>query len=204
MQQFKFYTYTHNRASNGTIFYVGKGRGDRANCHHNRNKHWHNIVGKHGFTVQFIAYWDNESDALQNEKDVIKELRDAGCCLCNKTDGGEGVSGLKHTESSREKMSINHTGVRHTDATKVKIGAGGKGRVVSKETREKIRASTKGRLVSEETRARIGAAGRGRVQSKETRTKISAAHMGKVFSAEHRENLRINALNRKAKCGNMP
>ena len=39
-QDGKFYVYTHRRASNGVVFYVGKGHGRRAYVKSHRGKWW--------------------------------------------------------------------------------------------------------------------------------------------------------------------
>lgn len=196
MQTFKFYTYFHRKATDGSIFYVGKGIGDRAHCHRNRNKHWYNVVAKHGLVVEMQAYWRVEQDALEHEKRLITECRAAGATLCNKTNGGEGVSGLKHSAESIAKMSAAQLGSKHTDAAKAKIGAAGKGRVVSAETRRKIGNGHRGKLVGSATRALLGETGKGRVVSAETRAKISKGNRGKIMSAETRAKIAAAATGR--------
>ena len=50
-----FYVYEHVRNDTGQVFYVGKGSGRRAYYSSGRNKHWHRIVNKHGFSVTILA-----------------------------------------------------------------------------------------------------------------------------------------------------
>ena len=100
-----FFTYSHQTADTGKIFYIGKGsRKDRQIAKIGRNKHWHNIVKKHGFTAKILAYWDTEQEAFAHEKLLIASFRDMGHKLANYTDGGEGSSGAKITEETRIKL----------------------------------------------------------------------------------------------------
>ncbi len=89
----RFYTYIHRRASDGLIFYVGKGVKNRSHSTQHRNKHWHNTVAKHGVVIEVVAYWFTEEAAFDHEKSLISEYRKLNQPLCNMTDGGEGSSG---------------------------------------------------------------------------------------------------------------
>lgn len=44
-----FYIYVHTKTTDNSIFYVGRGNRNRFVRSDNRNKHWQNIVAKHGF-----------------------------------------------------------------------------------------------------------------------------------------------------------
>lgn len=93
-----FFTYAHQTADTGKIFYIGKGsRKDRQIAKTGRNKHWHNIVKKHGFIAEILAYWNTEQEAFDHEKLLIASFRDMGYSLANYTNGGEGSSGIKIT-----------------------------------------------------------------------------------------------------------
>jgi len=106
-----FYIYTHVRPDTNEVFYVGKGRDNRAYRKSGRNKHWHNIVNKAGgFEVQILAENLIESLALELEVQLIKRFRDSAVNLCNKTDGGEGMSGWNHTEETKKKISTGKRG----------------------------------------------------------------------------------------------
>ena len=109
----RFYIYLHKRASDGVVFYVGKGRGKRASRTWGRNKHRQNVVAKHGCTV--VIFKDNlsEEEAFNEEKGLITFFRDLGLRLTNMTDGGDGVSGLVHSLEARKKMSEVKKGENH-------------------------------------------------------------------------------------------
>jgi hypothetical protein len=87
-----YYVYRHIRPDTGLPFYVGKGKGDRANCLHNRNPHWRSIVKKHGLIVEKVTSGLDEELAFLAEIELIDQCRRIGVKLANKTVGGDGVS----------------------------------------------------------------------------------------------------------------
>ena len=105
----RFYVYTHAKPD-GTVFYVGKGCGRRANVlsksarcvQHNRT------VAKYGrenIIVQKVDEGLSESAAGTLESALIAAYREAGYDLANVTDGGGGVAGFVHPPESRKKIS---------------------------------------------------------------------------------------------------
>jgi hypothetical protein len=143
-----FYVYVHRRLSDNKPFYVGKGKSRRAWDCKNRNKHWNNIVDKHGLVVEIVFDSLLETEAFQCEIDTILEFKYFNYELCNYTNGGEGLSGFKWTE---EQM-INHPskkniGRKSSPKTIEKIIKNLQGRPVSKLTREKIRLGQLGKSV---------------------------------------------------------
>ena len=165
-----FYTYAHYTPQ-GRLFYIGKGQGKRAYAFYQRGSHWSNIVNKYGKPdVQILANWDTESEALNHEILLIDCFRELGHKLCNKTIGGEGVSGLIHSEETRKKMSISRLG---------KIG-----HKLSDESKQKIRDANIGKKISEEVKKKISLAHKGKQYSlgyrhtEESKIKISTASKG--------------------------
>jgi len=105
-----FYTYAHYTPE-GNLFYIGKGQRNRAYKLNRRNSKWKNIVAKYGTPkIEILSRWGTESEALDHEKFLIACFKDLGFNLCNLTDGGEGISGYKHTEKTKEKVKNFHTG----------------------------------------------------------------------------------------------
>lgn len=104
-----FYVYVHKRLSDHTPFYVGKGKANRAWRHSCRSTYWKSTVRKHGYIVEIIAKELEEKEAFSLESKQISDLREAGYKLCNHTDGGEGMSGCKWTDKSREKYKASIT-----------------------------------------------------------------------------------------------
>jgi len=93
-----FYVYEHIRNDTNAIFYVGKGKKERAYRVNNRNKYWHNIVNKcNGYTVRFIVKDVDEELTYFAEEERIDQLKRLGIKLANINAGGAGVgSGDKH------------------------------------------------------------------------------------------------------------
>jgi hypothetical protein len=140
-----FYTYAHTKPD-GTIFYIGKGSKRRAWKTHKRNSHWKSIVKKYeDFGVEILAHWSTEKEAFDHEVLLIESFTDLGYSLANKTSGGEGASGYKHSDIVKLKMK--HT---TSEETKKKISIARKskytgknhprfGKPVYEKTREKMR-----------------------------------------------------------------
>lgn len=185
-----FYTYIHKKLDTGEVFYVGKGHGARHVSSHNRNRYWNNTVNKHGFEAVIVERYDSERDALDAEIQLIAKMRSEGVKLVNITDGGEGVSGLKHTEESRALMSEKLRGREFTEEHKAKIGVASTGRPKSIEEIESSRINRIGAKRTEEQRRRIsdgiGDSRKGekhpmfgRKHSEASKAKMRAARLGK-------------------------
>ena len=93
-----FYVYEHIRNDTNAIFYVGKGKKERAYRVNNRNKYWHNVVNKcNGYTVKFVVKDVDEELAYLAEEERIDQLKRLNIKLANINAGGAGVgSGDKH------------------------------------------------------------------------------------------------------------
>ena len=95
-----FYVYLHRKATTGDVFYVGKGQDRRALSHRGRNRHWKNIVAKHGLVVEIVADRLREwyAHELECELIALHGRRDLGYGpLVNMEDGGQGASGRMQT-----------------------------------------------------------------------------------------------------------
>lgn len=97
-----YFVYIHRRGSNGKIFYVGKGTRSRHKSTWGRTQHWHNIVNKHGYTIEIVQSGMNEWWAYELERDLILKYQDQG--LCNRSEGGKGPEGCKPTPEQLEKI----------------------------------------------------------------------------------------------------
>lgn len=104
MKSKRFYIYVHKKLTNGDVFYVGKGTGDRAKSKSGRNRWWWNIANKHGYYHEIII--DNltsqEADKLEIEK--IRFYRENGN-ICNVANGGDsGLTGIPLSIGHKEKL----------------------------------------------------------------------------------------------------
>ena len=98
-----FYVYIHRRKTDNKVFYVGKGKGNRAYTVSGRNERWTRTYKKHGMTVEIVFDSLAEDEAYAVEKDTILEMIYFGYPLCNMTEGGDGIRGL--SLESRQKLS---------------------------------------------------------------------------------------------------
>ena len=178
----RFYTYAYLR-EDGTPYYIGKGRGERI---YKRGK---NEIKppKDKSRVIFLKRNLTEEESFKHEIYMISVFgrKDLGTgILRNKTNGGEGSSGLLVSDETRRKLSEARTGTTLTEEHKNKI-------------RQKMLGNTwnVGRKLSEETKKKVGEAQKGnqymkgRKYSEETRKKMSEAHKGKRPSDETRKKL---------------
>lgn len=162
----RFYVYIHRRATDNTIFYVGKGNGRRAWARSGRNRHWKFVEQKHGFKAEIVRSGMSEACAFTLEAIVVRNIgieNLANLCL-----GGGGATGWKHT-----------------DEAKKRIGEGGKGRPLHPNSLKALQAR-RGAKLSDEHKAKIGMANKGRTRTMpdEIRRKIAASHIGIRPSAE--------------------
>ena len=183
-----FFTYAHYKPEGG-LFYIGKGKRRRAYAMDGRNSHWQNIVNKYGRPhVELLARWDTETEALDHERLLISCFRDMGFVLANKSDGGEGSSGYKHTPEQKEKNRLAKLG-------KAPWNKGTKGimipwnRGVPMSDEQKVKLSL----------AKIGKQGprKGVKLSAETIEKMRIAKLGKKHKPESIEKARLKKLGQK-------
>lgn len=157
-----FYVYEHWRPDTNQCFYVGKGTRNRAWALGSRTPYHKRIRAKlkdAGLEVDVRIIADDllEADAFKREIDLIALYRERGHRLVNRTNGGEGASGLLCTPERREKISRANRGRKLTEEHRAKLSSW----VRTEETRRKISESGRGRQSrlgmthSAETRARL-------------------------------------------------
>jgi hypothetical protein len=105
------YLYRHIRLDKNEPFYIGIGSDagyGRSKEKSNRNKHWRNIVKSTPYDIEIVIDNLTWQEACEKEKEFIK-LYGRSCLnegpLCNITEGGDGVLGMKHSEETRKKIS---------------------------------------------------------------------------------------------------
>ncbi len=105
-----YYVYAYNR-SDGTPYYIGKGKDDRAYEYHR-----HISVPKNKAQIVFLEKNLSEEEAFVKEIELIAfhgRKNNGTGILRNLTDGGEGSSGRIPTDETRRKMSEAKTGKNH-------------------------------------------------------------------------------------------
>ncbi len=212
-----FYTYAYLREDK-TPYYIGKGKGDRA---YKRSK---NDLKPPKDKSRIILLKQNLSEdiAFKHEKYMISIFgrKDLGTgILHNKTDGGDGASGVIQSKETRIKRSNSLKGIPRSEEVKLKIGEKNRGKTPSKETRDKIGETHKGnkywegREHTEESKgkmreAKVGKSShmKGKSHTQSTKDKISDSKKGKSngckgrkYSPETIEKMRQSARNRKLK-----
>lgn len=204
-----FYTYIHKRATDESVFYVGKGTGRRAWSLHNRNKYWKNTQLKHGLIVQIVASWATEKEAFDHEKFLIKYYSDLKCNLVNMTKGGEGISGYSHSEQTikkikitlskpevKRKRSISQTGKQKTEEHKRKLSESLLGKpktqsaiesvskaMLKAEVKAKVSAAIKAAMAKPEVKKRISDACKEAAKRPETKKRRSDWQIGKILTS---------------------
>lgn len=143
-----FYVYVHRRADTNKVFYVGKGKRDRATSKQ-RNQYWKRIVALYGYTIEIVINGMQENKAHQLEMELISFYGKEN--LANLTDGGEGRSGSKHSESTKKKISQKLVGIEKTAATKLKM----KEAQNKHEAKELRRVKSLGKVFTDVTKSKI-------------------------------------------------
>lgn len=215
----EYYVYVWRDSAN-VPFYVGKGKGRRAQNTTMRSVEFKEIYAQGGCTVEIVDWFIHEAQAHAYEIELIGRYgrREHGGVLVNKTDGGEGAGGWVPSAAMRAKLSALYrgkapsaealaksraacTGKPLSEDHRLKIGASQRGKSVSNETRAKISAALRGRTFDAEWRAKIGAASRGRTPSDETRAKLSLAGQGRILTKEDRSKVSYAARMRPPRSG---
>jgi len=190
-----FYTYIHCKPD-GTPFYIGKGNGNRSH-HFNRRNNWHTkVVKKYGRQNIGIYVFECESEAqaVADERQQIAQLRSQGYELCNITDGGEGMSGLKHSEETKRRISKASIGNKYATVNK--------GRVFSDSHRAALALSNLGNKNALGNKNGVGKTPwLGRKHSPESCAKMTAIRIGKKASAETRKKMSLAKIGRKSPDG---
>ena len=148
-----FYVYEHIRLDTNQVFYVGKGSSERINSKRDRNIYWNNIVNKCiNFKSNILLETNDEDFSFFVEEEVIDLYKKRGIKLSNLTNGGEGISGLKHSKESKEKMRIHALArihPKHTEESKEKIRKASTGIIFTEERKRKISEKAKNRKMPE-------------------------------------------------------
>lgn len=206
------YVYGLQRPWDGSLCYVGKGKGWRKNYHNKRgvqhpNKHLSAIYARAGENMPIVMFIEGVSEEVANgiEKSLIFVIGRGSGKLVNATDGGEGVCGHKRSAETRAKASATMKAkyaddplyremIRSTRSRAPRPYQRGNKR--SPEAIEKGAAKLRGRKMSDEVRRNLSQARQGegnpmfgkpgiwlgRQHSDETKEKIRQTKIGKKYS----------------------
>ena len=213
----EYYVYAYLRGD-GTPYYVGKGKNNRAwrNHHHvpvPKEKH-RVVILESGLTNVGACALERRYIAWYGRKDLVTGI------LHNRTEGGETTLGWVPTEDTRKKMRENNIGEinpffgkKHSEKHKEKMRhmvrdgkISPKGRKLSEETRAKMRVNNAGEGNPMYGVKRTGKDNPffGRKHSEETKEKIKSANKGRLpwnkgqpRSEETKEKIRQTKLRNK-------
>lgn len=170
------------------------------NAHHLAIQHKLKRLGT-AVEVRIIAECMDENSAFALEMERISFWRADGADLANKTDGGEGTVGRKHTEEWKAAHAARHKGSKRTAEWSRAQSARNLGRKHTPEAIEKMRKSSTGKNHTAETKAKIAIASSLRKHSEETRRKMSIRNarnknwLGKIHKPETIEKMRQSRRN---------
>ena len=103
------------------------------------------------------------------EIERIDQLKRMGLKLTNKTNGGEGPSGHRHTEEAKRKIAEAQMGEKHWTVN----------HVYTEEHKAKLRIARSKFVYTDEVRAKLSEAGKRRVYTDETKAKMSKSKQGR-------------------------
>lgn len=108
-----YYTYTYAKLD-GTVFYVGKGKGRRAFSSSDRPRYFlEHALEQGGIVVRIVRRFETEAEAFEHEKELIRSYREQGVFLLNRTDGGRGNNGYVQPEALRARKREQMTGYKY-------------------------------------------------------------------------------------------
>jgi len=145
----RFYVYAYlrskdsNHGKEGSPYYIGKGSGDRIKSKQGRPVNSPRdksmvVYVQEGLTEQHAFNLERYCIALYGRIDL------GTGCLRNKSDGGEGASGVIITDERRQKISRAHKGKTMSAEARRKIGEASKGRKKSPETLQRMSERSRG------------------------------------------------------------
>lgn len=155
------YQYTDLKTDN--IVYIGKDSNIDKNIRHYQhlahskydeqpfNKVLQNNSNRYEYSILYCSDDVSEDDLNMLERIFIERYNPR----FNFTKGGEGISGYKHSEETKRKISESHTGKTLSEETKKKISEIKKGKTLSEGTKNKISETLKGKTHSEKTKQKI-------------------------------------------------
>ena len=191
----KFYVYEHIRPDTGQVFYVGKGHSRRAwDWHRGRNR-WHKAIVKKlresGIDVEVRIFFNCllEKTAFKMERIRISYWKSVGVNLCNLSEGGEGPSGLKHTDEWKADTSEKLKAFYASPEARAKKSEIAKKALADPDVRARLSTSIKKAWENPELKKQQSERSKGRRHTEESKKKISDAHTGRSPSEDSRKRM---------------
>jgi hypothetical protein len=192
----RFYTYAYLREDR-TPYYIGKGSYKR--IYNKKGKPCG--IPKDKSRIIFLKQNLTEEEAFKHEIYMIavfgrKDLETG--ILHNRTDGGEGCSGMICREDTKLKIKNSNLGKKHTEKSKKKMSELARLRTHTEETKRKIGEASKnrkpllGRKMSKELKEKLRQINLGKKHSEKSKKKMSDAHKGRIYKSltdEHKRKL---------------
>lgn len=103
-------------------------------------KHFYSAIVKYGWdNFEHLILYDNlsKTEACRIETQLISRYKAIGMSY-NITDGGEGVSGFRHSDEVRERLSKKRLGIQYSEKTLRKMSDSHKGIRLSETAKSKI------------------------------------------------------------------
>lgn len=207
-----YYVYTHENTdpTRGDLGcrYIGKGKGKRAYIMNRKG----NFLWMRAFTdnqpeITFVVENVDEETAFEIEKWMITAAKAVGIDLCNLTEGGEGLGGYHHLETTKQKISKSHIGKTMPEESVRKISAKKRGVHLKEEHKIKISIALTGRPGrphSEKTKKHLSEIQMGeknhnfgKKKTPETLEKMRNAKLGKCLPDETKEKIRQTLMGSK-------
>jgi group I intron endonuclease len=149
----------------------------------------HRAINKYGvdsFIIETIDECQTEEESLAKEIEYItlydSQNRKVGY---NLTMGGDGISGHKHSDESKEKNRQAHLGKEASLETRLKMSESHKGSKRTESTKQKMReARAKQPPMSNDTKKKISDAKKGKKLSEEHKINISKNNSSKILKEE--------------------
>lgn len=158
------YVYRHIRLDKNVPFYIGISNDATYRRAYNkiyRNRYWKSIVNKTDYEVEILVDNISWQDACIKEMEFISIYgKYPNGTLCNMTDGGEGITGIKRSKEFCKRNSDIHKGKILSDISKSRMSKSHLGKTLTIEHRNNISKAVKGRVLSDIHKQRIGASNR--------------------------------------------